>query len=554
MTTLTTTSATAANVANAIALIRQVLAEKYPQASTAIGSGVDSLTVQPSGYLGALFQERATETMLRSSLTALAAGMVTATEADVDALASNYLVTRNPGTFSSGYVQILMVGSGRTTFPQGSEFRTSGGIVFRTPYTQVAYPPATVGVTASDTVRIMAARSLTAAERTLANSLFPAATSYTSGYVFTIRVEAAEAGSTSAIGLGTSLTLDQAPWGIVTITASDNFVPGSAAETNAQLLARVQTGITAKIVSGQDHSQRALTAILPKAVGAFLGASSSLVTRGMLNILGIAKTGYVDAYIKTVPTVSTRSQNVTATVTNVSTKTLGFTLDRLTSAGVYRITSISRTDSSGVMTALTATSVTPSVVVAAPFTPSTTAAKDLAFSRNHQLSVVFSDPTNSGITTLGQSVVYQITLAYMPDIETAATLSDDAYRPGGVDLLVKAAVPCFVNVTIVIRLPSGVPQPDTLPIQAAVASAIQALPFGTSQITSFVTHKAVASVLASGEVTSVQYTGGIYAPSGVDLVIMPTSAVTVPEDVVNGVGAANTFFSCATSSVQVSFV
>jgi hypothetical protein len=554
MTTLTTTSATADKVSSAITLVRQVLAEKYPTAATSIGSGVDTLIVQPNGYLGALYQERAAEAFLRSSLLALSSGMVAATDADIDALASNYFTTRKVGTFSTGYVQILTVSSGRTTFPEGSEFRTAGGTVFRVPFTQTAYPPGTVGVTASDTARLMVQRPLSPAERSLADSLFPTTTQYASGYVFTIKVEAAVAGSTSAIGLGTSLTLAQAPWGIVSILASDDFVPGTAAETNTELLARVQSGITAAIISGQEHSQRLLSNTVAGASGSFLGVSSALVTRGLQNILGVTQVGYIDAYIKTVPTVSYRDVTVSATVTNVGTKTLTFTLDRLTSAGVYRLLNLRRTSTTGVITSMPTPAVTPTIAIAAPFTPRVATSKDLYFSRNHTITGVFADTGNVAITTLGQVVTYQVTLAYMPNIEACAAITADSVRPAGADVLVKAAVPCFLNIAVAIRLPTGAPQPDTLAIQSAVAVAIQNLPFGTSQVTSFVVHKAVASALVSGEVTSVQFTGGIYAPSGVDLVVLPTSAVTVPEDIVNGVGAGNTFFSCSTSAVQVSFV
>ena len=447
-----------------------------------------------------------------------------------------------------------MVSSGRTTLPAGAEFRTTSGMLFTVPFTQTAYPPGTVGVTASDTARIMVQRPLSPSERSLASSLFPASTQYTQGYTFTIKVEAAVAGSTSAIGLGTSLTLTEAPWGIVTCTASDDFVPGRAAETNAELLARVQTGITAAVISGQEHSQRLLTSVKAEATGSFLGAASPLVTRGLLNILGVAQTGFVDAYIKTVPTVSYRDITVNATVTNVGTKSLTFTLDRATCAGMYRLLNLRRVSSSGVVTVMPAPTLTPTLVVAAPFTPRVASSKDLYFSRNHSITGTFTDTGNTAITTLGQVVVYQFTQAYMPDIELCAGISADSTRPAGTDLLVKAAVPCFVNVDISIRMPSGVPQPDVLVIQTAVATAIQVLPFGTTQLTSFVVHKAVASVLSLGEVLSVQFSGGIYAPSGVDIAIIPATVLNVPEDSVNGVGAANTFFSCSSAAVQVSFV
>jgi hypothetical protein len=142
----------------------------------------------------------------------------------------------------------------------------------------------------------------------------------------------------------------------------------------------------------------------------------------------------------------------------------------------------------------------------------------------------------------------------MPDMDVCAGITSDTYRAAGVDVLVKAAVPCFVNVEMSIRLPAGTPQPDVLAIQAAVAAAIQALPFGTAQISSFVVHKAVTSLLPTGEVTAVQFVGGIYAPSGVDLVILPSTTLEVPTDLANIVSPSNVFFSCSPATVQVTFV
>lgn len=513
-----------------IDLVREQLIEQYPSASVAPGSGVDGLVTQPSGYLAAFHTARANEALLLGSIAAITAGLTEASDADVDALASNYFITRTAGTPASGYAKIIVSANTPYVIQVGFELSFSD-LTFSTTTEQRAYPTGTPGIVQTDVNRLMTLRA-------------------DGKYEFTILVTADQDGAASRLGRGTVLTLTNPATGMVSSAVDTDFTGGTDQETNAELLARVQEGITTAVVAGPAQIQSLVTSQFPEARLTSLGVGSPLMTRDQDNLFGISTGGKLDCYIRSGQTVGRKTVVLNGTVTNAGTKAVSLVIPRPTSDGLYRVTAIRPHLYVGVG-GITPASTSWATAATSVFTPYLPTTADRAFSANATVTVTFLDSLGTGTYNNGDVRAYDVDITYMPEVRDIADLLVGDNRPPGVDLLAKGGVPCLVQVLMTVRIPTGVTGPSIGTMQSLVANAINALDFGTAQLTSYIVHRAVASVLTIGEVTSVTFTGGIYCPNGTDLTIVPTTAITLPENAGQKVGAANTFFTCGVNDVSI---
>ena len=515
-------------------LAQELIAERYPDASTAPGSAVDGLLIQPSGYLAALHTSRANQALLLGSLQAIVAGQVDATDADVDALVSNYFLTRIPAVNASGYVKIVTQYSTPYTVQVGFQVGYSS-LVFQTTTTQRAYPAGTPGITQTASARIITPRS-------------------DGKYEFTILVQAAAPGPASRLGRGTVLTLLNPAQGMLSCVVDTDFTGGTLAETNAQLLARAQSGLTNQLVSGPLHLQALVGANFPGAQVASIGTGQGLMVRDRLNLLGGSSGGKLDCYYRAGQTIGRQTVTLSGQVTNVGTRQVTLTIPRGTAEGLYRVVAIRPTGSTALGGLVPATYLWSQVPVNS-WTPTQPAQQDLQASSSAQVVVTFLDSLTVGTLMLSQVIVYDLDLVYQPGVQQVTQLlTGPSYRPPGVDLLVKGAVPAQVTCQVTIQYPVSGAAPDIGTSQSLVANAVNALPFGTSQLTSYTIIKALVDQLGTGLVTGVTLQGAIWAPDGSTITLTSAPQLTIPELPGNQVGAANTYWTCGVSDVQVTLV
>lgn len=526
-----TSTLDAATYDESAAFVRSAILEQDPTAIVSPGTAVDGLVIQNQARLAALHNSRLTQLSNATSLQAITEGLADVTDADVDNLVSNYFITRQAAVRAYGGVKIVVSADTSYVLPIGFQL-SLGALGFSTTTISYVYPSSSSGVSVSSTTQIMKAR--------------PDGT-----FEFTIQVTAQQDGSASKLANGTVLTLVSTAAGMLSATVSGDFSGGTAAETNADLLARASTGITAKVIGGDEHIDALISSQYPTYTSNTVGVGSALMTRDQGNMFGISTGGKIDIYVKSAASMNSGTITVSATVTNASTKLITAIIQQPQASGIYRIVAIRPTGSAAIG-GDSLTTITRSPVALAGFNPVLTATQDIAFSNRQSLTITWTDTLGTGAYTNGDTRSYDMDILYMPDLSGVDLyLTGSAVRPGGTDILVKAGVPCRVTVGVTLYTAPGYAQPTTSVVASAIANAINIVPFGTATLSGFALSAAIKEVAPYSAVNAISLGGVIHRLNETDLTIAPASSLTIPVDALVKQGPDNVFFSSDISDITV---
>jgi hypothetical protein len=170
-------------------------------------------------------------------------------------------------------------------------------------------------------------------------------------------------------------------------------------------------------------------------------------------------------------------------------------------------------------------------------TPDIANAGEAAYSAYQTAVIRFVDPeTPIAGLTIGQSTGdYLIAVRAMPLITELQTFCRDAgHRNLAADVLVKAAVPCFLSVTIDIEQAPSVLAPDTSAIANAVAAAVNNMSFPGRLNASTIADVVYSYLTAEQLVGSIKMLGRIYRPDGEVTVVQDSQSLRIPELPVSG--------------------
>jgi hypothetical protein len=529
--------------------IRAILKESDPTLDISTGGVVDSVIVEGNVVVTANNQAEVNQAYLYQQLKAIAEGTVTIEDSALDALMTNYYLTRNQAVQSTGTVEFVVQLDQAYVFNKGYTVRV-GGLAYSTTATYSVYPTTTTTVdfTVSTNIQIF--------------KFYDAETGYV--YRFRIPVTANVASEDYNITAGTRLVADQGFVGLGYVQAVTNFTGGSELETNAEFATRALEGITATTLGGgQDHVQACVGAAYTGALSSAVGVESTLMTRSRGNIFNISTGGYVDVYAKSGATASNTIIK-SAVVTDFTTHTAAITLTREQSVGVYRVQVIPRyTSTPPVITAgnITQTAVTHNVATLTGYNANVTAAIDLAFSANESIVITFTDTrqTSPGVyvvpmTSNGQTVSgYAVAIESMPGIiEIADSLYSTAIRPAGLDVLVKAAVPCVTTLTINAVKPVNYNGPSATQLTALIAASVNELPMRQKYLDAFTISNILKQRSSTLQMQSVTMSGVIYGQDGSNInVTMLGDKLTIPTSLTAKVSYENTFFATQPNLVTV---
>jgi len=533
MTTALTDPISAEEFTNNKAVVLATLAARDPTLDLSDGSAVVGLVVENEAHMAAAHTARYNALNLSFSLAAIAANLADVDDAHVDSLISNYFLTRRQASAAAGPVRVVTTLNTGYMIPAGFRFNANGS-GFATSEAVRVYPTGS-GITETPTNKKLVLRA-------------------DGSYEFTVSVLAGTAGTSGLLSAGTSLTIAAPMDGMVTATVATDFTGGQDQETSAELLARAQAGVTATTLAGPEHIQAALSVVLPGIQTAVLGIGSALMTRNRANVFGISIPGTEDIYVKTSAFPQQKTLVVAATAFS-ATRDMAFTLADDDAAGIYRILAIRPSGISGIQ-GDTPVSVTPMVRSDLVFTPKTRVASDFIYGGIADLRVVFVDASTPASTVIasGATLNYEVDVLYMPEVATAGNYCYGTNRPAGTDYLVKAGVPCVVDVTLTLRPKKGTTAPTVLAVQTAVAGAINELPFGTTRLSLYVVIAALQTIAFQGDVVDVLLAGSVLAPTGVDVLLLPSQGLDIPVDIDNASAPENTFFTSPTGNIEVTFV
>ncbi len=464
----------------------------------------------------------------------------------VDAVLSNFRVTRMSGAAAQGPVVIVVSRNTAITIGVGAVF-TANGLRYLADATYSAKPSAGQIIAATD-------RLLTPTND--------------GNYAFTISVTAEAVGSAYALHKDVTLFPDVLPTNFVNSYAASDFTGAADGETNAEVLERLQEGVSARCLSNRTSMQSMLRAQEPFArvgVSSIVGYGDPELTRADRSIFPIRLGSRCDWYIRTTPEVLRLGLTQAAVLVDVDQAT-GYGTWQLAVArddlpGFYEIRAIrpAGTDPALFAGGLEVTAdirgldLDPGLV---GFVPDVQTYAEGAYSRFQTAIIRFVDTTRQALDLdLGVQYDYDFELRGLPLLgEIQDFVSRRDVRHHGADCLVRAPVPCFVQLALTIYKASNQDPPDTAAIAEALASAVSAVGF-VGALYAGTLQGAVSPLLTAGMTTSAIFMlGRIRRPDGVTAWLRSEEVLQVPQDPDHMLSPRTCLFCCDPEDVTVSVI
>lgn len=453
----------------------EFIQDLYPTLDLSRGSVLYGLLIRPQAVLHTLNQTNMDRLRQSMSLSAINADATLADDDIVTALLSNYNITRTTGTVASGSTTAIFNKLAAVTIPSSVTF-TTNGIVFR-PIRSFN------GVTS-------AANVVTAGDRVLQNL-------GNSQYGLTVDLVAVDAGIAGNVPFGTVFTVDTSLASFISALAANTFTGGADTETNAQLVQRMQDGVSVPNFGSRLTAKTAITNVFPSVTDvSVIGAGDNEMLRDTHNTLGFGGGGKVDVYVRNSPTTAIKTLTKSATLISTSP---GFGIWRFNFArddvpGFYEVVRVYRTGAANLEITSDVRSENTGLVTGLDTTPTMTGSESV-YTRYQTADIDFKDTTAENIA-VSTTENFQVEVRYMPQLDSINdyVLSRDQRHAGG-DYLVKAAVPCLVSLALSITKGPGDATPDTAAIKLAIANAVNSLDFVHGRLTTTLITSVVQGLL-----------------------------------------------------------
>jgi hypothetical protein len=458
-----------------------------------------------------------TQTNYSLSLAQITADPARATPSMVDNVISNFRVTRNPGAAATGQVTLVLDSLIPVVIPTGFIFSAPGNITFATTQSWSAKTDPTTVILPSD-VPI----------RSVGNNQ----------YAFTIVVTAQAIGISGNIPVGTALTMPSPLPHVLRAYAQSSFTGGVDADTNQDLINKLDTGMAAHDLSNRSTIEALLLA-QPEFAN-FLDVScvgyGDPEQQRYHSIFPVAFGGRTDIYVRSQALPAVTMVTKTATLVAVTSQggTWQVSLARSDVPGFYEVQKIviTGTDPSS----QSGYQIT-SLVQGLDTSPGTSPVPDVAtpleaaFSPYATAVIQFTDTTTptTGLIIGTSTAKYDLYASAMPlllDIQNFLGGTQVVDLAG--DILVKGMVPCFTGITGNINNPSSQAPPDVTAIAAAVADFVNKGEFNGTLSASAILG-VIHGFLSGGQVvSSLMLNGRIVRPDGNTTTLASPTALIVP--------------------------
>lgn len=459
----------------------------------------------------------------------------------VDDVLSNFRVERKPGSRSTGDVTVVLSDNVTVTIAAGAVWQAQG----REFVTTQAF-----------TAKIEAGQVVVDSDRLLTETA-------DGNWAFTITVEAADDGESFDVPKDTLVVPLAVPANYVTSFAASDFSGGLAEETNAELITRLQEGIAAKALSNRVNMAAALRAVeaFSRVVTmSIVGFGDAEMLRAFHTMLPVALGCRVDWYVRTQQKVLKLKLTKTATLVSVDTAGVGtwqISIARDEAPGFYEFVEIRQVGASEQVGGYTVTSDVRGLDLSGTgFTPDIVGATEAAYSAYSVATIQFAD-TDTDATDLsaGDQRDYELAAVCLPliqDIQTHVN-SRDVRHYGG-DCLVKAPVPCFVQLSLTVHKKAGDADPDVTGMKEALATVVNTIGF-VGVLYGSQLQNVVHDFLASGQTASIiDMLGRIRYPDGTIRWVRDGEVLSVPDSPGNMVSARTVQFFTEPASISVSVV
>ncbi len=495
--------------------------ETYGDADVSPGSVINELVVK----LAAAVQNEQYNTINTLSQ-GLAISQVLGSSIDtyspiMDLVASNYNTERSQGKRSTGKLKIVVAGLNSYTLPQG--------ITFIQPALGLKY-------TADATYRVSPNPDPALQELKLYNR--------GGEYYFILPVVAEEVGANYQVSSGTTFSL-VAPFTInnfIRAEAYGNFTTGLPVDTDKKLIAKLKSNLGSRRLDSSAGIANRLRELYPtfQSLSA-CGANDAEMLRSKQNVFGISTFGKADIYVRT----SVGSEIFTATVegTKISSGVWEINLDSNFCPGFYRVISIlPDVDNISLSGTLLVTQTTYGYELTPGRNNEFTQTIDARFSRYQKATIRFNY-TENPLVSPGETGNFVVAVSYQPHIaEIQDLLISSDERLVTSDYLVKAALPCFVQLDIGLVRKSVNDTYDSLGLnnlKQDIFNYINTIPFGEDLYAS-----KLVDICHNYDISRVdlpiQLTGNILCNDGTVLTISDSDYLAIPTNISKGISKKTT--------------
>lgn len=469
------------------------------------------------------------------SLKEIAADPTLAPDDLVDSVLSLYRLTRRTGTSAVGTVTIVLSKAINVTIRSGAVF-TANGVQFTTQ--RVYTSQATTAQSATDTVLTQLD-----ADR----------------WGFDIEVTAVEPGVAGRLPKDTVLVPAEPPLAYVKSYAAADFTGGSATETNAELVERLNRGMAARGGGNRVNmdamllEQPAFANIVDTSIIGF-GDPEQLrnhtIWPGQLG-------GRVDWYIRTQDRPELKQLTVTATLISKLADDRGiwqFSLGKNAAPGFYDVVKILPVDSDETLGGFPVTTETRGYDLSdEDLTPDVANAVEAAYTPLATATIQFKDENKSvAALTVGDEADYSVTVRVMPLLRDLQDfVSAQRTRHAAADVLVKAPVPCFVELSFEIQLKNGQTSPDVDAIKNELATLVNGRGF-TGRLPSSALSAVIQKHLESPAAASaIDMFGLIRRPDQTIKPLRSSEVLLIPDEAAKMVTARTTAFFLDPADIAV---
>lgn len=458
----------------------------------------------------------------------------------VDAVLANYFITRQTGAPARGSVVVVIDALTPITIPVGMRFIADGR---------------SYAAIQAFTARTNAANVVTDADRVLR----PLGDGT---FAFAIDLTAVEDGAAGQVRRGTKFLPETVLPHFVRSYADQDFTGGLDTETNAELMARLDEGVASRSSVNRTttesllRNQEAFANYLHLSV---LGCGDPEQQR-YHSLFPVAFGGRVDIYVqtRTLPQTTTLVRKATLVERRTEGGVWQLSLDRQQAPGFYDITQIVLPDADGdsgyeILEDVRGFDLTDD----ATFVPDLQTTAEAAYSRYQTATIRFLD-TDTALDnlTVGTSQQdYQVAVRAMPQIkELQDFLASPAARHRGLDVLVRAPVPCFLSLTVTVYRPSGTAAPDTDAIRNALADFVNRLGFTGRLAAAQLAHVAHQLLTGGQTLSAIEMFGRIRRPDGSFRHLRSLELLSIPDEASRMVSARNCLFFLDPNDIGIDVV
>ena len=275
---------------------------------------------------------------------------------------------------------------------------------------------------------------------------------------------------------GTALVPSQEVTGLVSAEVATPFLTTQKSRTLDDLKEEVVNGVSAKIMAGPAHIKALLEesddiSVIDSSV---VGMNDVEMLRDNKNIFGASSGGYVDVYVKTAEYA--HSKEITKKAQRVSENRYSIFMNKDDAPGFYNVNSVVYGDNTKTSDITMFSYTFGADQSDAQFKSYFPEPADARFSAYQNCVVEFD---YDGIPEDVSEPEFTVNVSYMPNIELVQDfVTDPETRAPAADYVVKAAVPVFMSIEVVVSYVITGDRPDTDAIRDKVAEVVNSVPQG----------------------------------------------------------------------------